>query len=218
MVKEYAKRCTFCILSLALYACGCFLGVKAGVAGTNAWNTLSLGLAEALGISFGTGTFLISLLIIVVDLIAKGKLGVGTFLNIILIPTFSDLLIKAFAFIPDAQNPWIGAIFSLLGQIVIAFATVLYTSTGLGCGPRDTLMLIIGRKLSKIPIGVVKFCIEITVLTIGFLLGTSVGIGTVLVLLLQASIFQLACKITHYEPRSVQHEDIMDTLRRIRNK
>lgn len=218
MVKEYTKRCIRCILSLMLYSCGCFLGVKAGVAGTNAWNTLSLGLAETFGLSFGTGTFLISLLIILVDLIGKGKLGIGTFLNIILIPTFSDLLIAVFAFIPDAQNPWIGAIISLLGQVVIAFATVLYTSAGLGCGPRDTLMIIIGKKISRIPIGAVKFGIEIFVLMIGFLLGTSVGIGTVLALLLQASIFQFACRLTRYEPRSVQHESVADTYRRIVSK
>lgn len=214
MFKEYCKRFAFCILSLALYAFGCFLGVKAGGAGTNAWNTLPLGISESIGVSFGTGTFLISLLIIVVDIIGKGKLGFGTILNVLLIPTFSDIYIALFKFIPDAPNSLFGVFYSVAGQFIIAFASVLYMSPGLGCGPRDTLMIIIGKKLPKAPIGIVKFCIEIGVLVIGFLLGAPIGIGTVLVLLLQAGIFQLACRVTHFEPRGVQHEGVLDTCRR----
>ncbi len=215
MLKEYTKRLVFCVLSLALYGLGCFLGVKAGGVGTNAWNTLALGLSETFGLTFGTGTFLISLLIIVIDLVGRGKLGFGTILNVILIPVFSDCLIALFSFLPNASNPVAGVLCTLAGQVVIAFATILYMSPALGCGPRDTLMIIIGKKVPSIPIGVVKFCIEIAVLLIGFLMGAPFGIGTVLVLLLQASIFQLVCRIVRYEPRSIEHEDVLDTCRRI---
>lgn len=215
MLKAYAKRIAFCILSLALYGFGCFLGVKAGGVGTNAWNTLALGLSETLDLSFGTGTFLISLLIIVIDLVGQGKLGFGTILNVILIPIFSDWFIALFDFLPDASNPVAGVICTLAGQVVIAFATVLYMSPALGCGPRDTLMIIIGRKIPSIPIGAVKFSIEIAVLLIGFLMGAPFGIGSVLVLVLQASIFQLVCRVVHYEPRNVEHEDVLDTCRRV---
>ena len=218
MVKEYSKRFLFCMFSLALYGFGSFLGVKAGVAGTNAWSTLSLGISEMFGVSFGTGTFLISLLIIVVDLLGRGKLGFGTFMNVILIPVFSDLYIAAFSFIPNASNAISGALCTLAGQVVISFATILYMSPALGCGPRDTLMIIIGKKFPRAPIGTVKFCIEIAVLLVGFLMGAPFGIGTVLVLVLQASIFQLACKIARYEPRSVAHEDVLETCRRLAGK
>ena len=218
MLKEYAKRAAFCVLSLALYGFGCFLGVKAGGVGTNAWNTLALGLSETLGLTFGTGTFLISLLIIVIDLVGRGKLGFGTVLNVILIPVFSDLYIKLFSFLPDAPNLVVGVLCTLTGQVVIAFATILYMTPALGCGPRDTLMIIIGRKIPSIPIGAVKFCIEIAVLLIGFVMGAPLGIGSVLVLVLQASIFQLVCKIVRYEPRSIEHEDVLDTCRRIFGK
>lgn len=218
MLKEYAKRLTFCILSLALYGFGCFLGVKAGGVGTNAWNTLALGLSESFSLTFGTGTFLISLLIIVIDLVGRGKLGFGTVLNVILIPVFSDWFIALFSFLPNATDPVIGVLITLAGQVVIAFATILYMSPALGCGPRDTLMIIIGKKIPVIPIGGVKFGIEIAVLLIGFLMGAPLGIGSVLVLILQASIFQLVCRIVRYEPRNVEHEDVLDTCRRIFKK
>ena len=53
---------------------------------------------------------------------------------------------------------------------------------------------------------------------VGVLMGAPFGIGTVLIMLLQAAIFQFACKVTHYEPRSVTHEDLLDTCRRILGK
>ena len=88
----------------------------------------------------------------------------------------------------------------------------------LGAGPRDTLMILVGKKFPNIPIGTVKFSLEIAVLLVGFLMGAPFGLGTVLIMVLQASIFQFACKVTRYEPRSVTHEDVLDTIRRLRKK
>ena len=77
MYKQYIKRFVLCILGLALYGAGCVLGVKAGDAGTNAWSTLALGFGSIAGLSYGTATFLISLVIITIDILGKGKLGFG---------------------------------------------------------------------------------------------------------------------------------------------
>ena len=120
-----------------------------------------------------------------------------------------------FSFIPTTSNVLVGTIYTLLGQTILSFATILYMLPALGCGPRDTLMVIIGQKFPNAPIGTVKFCLEMAVLLVGFLLGAPFGIGTVLVILLQASIFQFACKVTRYEPRSVRHEDLIETCRQI---
>jgi len=216
--SEYAKRITVCVLGLLFFSFGNFLGVKAGSAGTNAWNTLALGMSDTAGISFGTATLLISGIIILLDLLGKGKLGLGTLLNATLVAFASDVYLKIFHFMPEAPNAFVGSIYTLLGQTIISFAMIIYMKAELGCGPRDTLMVIIGQKLPKAPIGLVKFLIEIGVLAVGFLLGAPVGIGTVLVMALQASIFQLACRICRYEPRSVVHEDFIDTWKRITSK
>jgi uncharacterized membrane protein YczE len=218
MFKEYLKRFAICILSLALYGVGCVLGVKAGAAGTNAWGTLSLGIAGITGITYGTSTFLIGMAVILIDLLGRGKLGFGTLLNATLVPFFSDLYLTLLSSIPEASTAFAGAICTLAGQTVISFATILYMSPALGCGPRDTLMIIIGKRFPKAPIGTVKFCLEVIVLLVGFFLGAPLGIGTVLIMVLQASIFQFACKVTHYEPRSVKHENIIDTCRRMFRK
>ena len=182
MIKEYFKRFFICALGLACFAIGNVFGIHAGSAGTNAWNTLALGISGQTSLSFGTVTLLISGLVVLIDIIFKGRIGFGTLLNAILISWFS---------------------------------TILYMSAGLGCGPRDTLMVIIGNRFPKAPIGFIKFCMELIVMLIGVLLGAPFGLGTVLIMALQASIFQIACRVCRYDPRNHVHEDIFGTIRRI---
>jgi len=213
MGKNYPKRLILCVTGLMLYGLGSFFGVIAGSAGTNAWSTLSLGLAGRLSVSYGTGNLIISILILGVDLLCKGKLGLGSVLNAFLVSMFSDFFINTLTFIPPAQSMAVGVVYTMLGQVIMAFATIVYMSPALGCGPRDTLLVIIGRRFGRFPIGTVKFCMEMLVLVLGVALGAPFGIGTVLVMALQASIFQLVCRICRYEIRDVEHEDLIDTYR-----
>ena len=215
MRKEYIRRFLLCALGLACFSVGNVFGVHAGSAGTNAWNTLALGISGTTSLSFGTVTLLISVLVIVIDIIFKGRIGFGTLMNALLISWFSDLLLGIFDFLPYAQNQFIGAALTIIGQTIISFSTILYMWPGLGCGPRDTLMVIIGKRFPKAPIGFIKFCMELVILLIGVLLGAPFGLGTVLIMALQATIFQFASRICHYDPRNFVHEDILDTIRRI---
>ena len=107
---------------------------------------------------------------------------------------------------------------SLILVLVLSFALVLYMKPALGCGPRDTLMVILGRKMPKAPIGVVKFLLEAAALAVGALLGAPFGLGSVMVLVLQASMFPFACWVCRYEPRNVEHENFLDTVKRWKKK
>ncbi len=218
MVKEYTKRFILCALGLAVFATGNVFGVLAGSAGTNAWNTLALGISDSTPLTFGNATLAISVIIVLIDIICRGKIGFGTLMNAFLIAAFSDLFLKLFTFIPEAPNQFIGVIYTLLGQTLISFGTILYMWPALGAGPRDTLMIIIGRRFPKAPIGIIKFCMELVVMLIGVLLSAPFGVGTVLVMALQATIFQLACRVCRYEPRNADHEDMLRTVRRITGK
>lgn len=215
MLREYAKRLTICIIGLVLYALGNFFGVMAGSAGTNGWSTMALGLSNVTGVSFGTGVFIISVVILVIDFIGKGKLGIGTFLNATLIAWLSDVFLKVLTFVPEPSTQAVGVIYTLIGQMIIAFATVVYMSTALGAGPRDTLMVICSKAFPKVPVGFVKFVLEMIALISGVIMGAPFGIGTVLVVALQASFFQFACFVTKFVPREVKNEDVLDTWRRI---
>ena len=181
----------------------------------NPISTLALGISGQTSLSFGTVTLLISGLVVLIDIIFKGRIGFGTLMNAILISWFSDLFLAVFRFLPTAQNQLIGAALTIIGQTIISFSTILYMSAGLGCGPRDTLMVIIGNRFPRAPIGFIKFCMELIVMLIGVLLGAPFGLGTVLIMALQASIFQIACRVCRYDPRNHVHENIFDTIRRI---
>ncbi len=218
MLREYSKRLIVCLLGLALYALGNFFGVLAGSAGTNGWNTLAIGLGNITGMSFGTAVFAISLVILIIDYLGKGKLGVGTFLNVILVASLSDVFLNVLTFIPEPSGLVMGVFYTLLGQMIIAFATVVYMKPGLGAGPRDTLMVITSKAFPSLPIGVVKFVLEIAALGAGILMGAPFGLGTVLVIALQASFFQFACAVTRFVPREVANEDLYDTWKRISNR
>ena len=134
MIKEYLKRFFICALGLACFAIGNVFGIHAGSAGTNAWNTLALGISGQTSLSFGTVTLLISGLVVLIDIIFKGRIGFGTLMNAILISWFSDLFLSVFRFLPTAQNQLIGAALTIIGQTIISFSTILYMSAGLGCG------------------------------------------------------------------------------------
>lgn len=218
MLKDYAKRLLVCLCGLALYALGNYFGVLAGSAGTNGWNTMALGLSNVTGMTFGTGVFTIGIALLVIDYLGKGKLGVGTFLNVFLISWLSDVFLRVLTFIPDPPNTAVGVFYALLGQMIIAFATVLYMRPGLGAGPRDTLMVIVSKALPRMPVGLVKFIIEMAALGAGILMGAPFGIGTVLAIALQASFFQFACWVCKFVPREVVNEDLADTWRRLRGR
>lgn len=217
MAREYTRRIIVCVIGLALYALGTVFGVFAGAAGTNGWNTIALGISNTTGISFGTAVLTVSIVILIIDFFGKGKLGLGTFMNALLIPWMSDIFLKVLTFIPDPPNIAVGVIYTLTGQMIIAFATVIYMRPGLGAGPRDTLMVVTGKLVPKMPIGIVKFALEIAALIAGVIMGAAFGIGTVLVIALQASFFQFACRVCRFEPRDVNNEDLADTYKRIRN-
>ena len=217
MVKEYFSRIAICVTGLALYALGNYFGVLAGSAGTNGWNTMALGLSNATCMSFGTSVFAISAAILIIDFLGKGKLGIGTFLNAFLIAVLSDFFLNILTFIPAPPNMFVGVLYTLFGQLIIAFATVVYMKPGLGAGPRDTLMVITGKLIPNLPVGLFKFVLEIMALAAGILMGADFGIGTVLVIALQASFFQFACYVCRFEPRDVRNEDLIDTWNRMKS-
>lgn len=71
-------------------------------------------------------------------------------MNALIIPWMSDFLLKTMTFIPDPPNVAVGVIYTLTGQMIIAFATVIYMRPGLGAGPHDTLMLVTGKLFSRL--------------------------------------------------------------------
>jgi uncharacterized protein len=144
--------------------------------GNAPWSVLAQGAANRLEITMGWSTFAISTLVLLLWIPLKEKPGFGTLSNIAVIAMAIQVGVTYF---PIQSTYPAGIIYCLLGIALVGLGSALYITCGLGPGPRDGLMTALHHK-SGVRIGRVRMGIEGTVLLGGWLLGGTVGIGTLL--------------------------------------
>ena len=210
-MKGYSVRLVKLVFGLFLFALGSFLTIQANI-GLASWEAFSMGIAYLTDQTYGNILIISGFVILLVDVALKEKIGFGTILNTILIGTFVDL-IQAVDLIPQMNNFFSGILMLLLGQLSICIGSYFYIGASLGCGPRDALMVALGKRLPKVPIGIVRGVIEGTVLLIGWLLGAKVGIGTVISVFGISFILEVTFNILHFDVTNIEHESIVDTVR-----
>jgi len=147
-----------------------------GQIGNAPWSVLAQGVSNRLEITMGWSTFAISTLVLLLWIPLKEKPGFGTLSNIALIAIAIQVGITIF---PDQDTYLAGILYCLLGIALVGLGSALYITCGLGPGPRDGLMTALHHK-SGVRIGRVRMGIESTVLLGGWLLGGTVGLGTLL--------------------------------------
>lgn len=175
----YLLRLLVVIFGLSLYALGIVLTYRSGM-GLDPWDVFHQGISRHTPLSFGTANIVVGGLLIVLGLWLKAYPGVGTILNMLLIGSFVDIFLR-FNVVPELGN--VGLLWRILANIagvgVIGLGTAFYILPKMGAGPRDSLMLRL-HTLTKLRIAIVRVSIEICVLVLGFLLGGTVGIGTLI--------------------------------------
>lgn len=216
MIREYLKRTTRLIFGLFLYGLGSYMGIQANV-GLAPWEAFSMGIFYKTGMLYGNVVVFTGIIIIIIDFLLKEKIGFGTVLNAILIGKVVDLL-NWIDILPKMENFWIGVIVLLAGQVVICLASYFYIGAGLGCGPRDALMVALGKRMNKLPIGLVRGLLEGTVLLIGWLMGAKIGIGTVIAVFGIGTIMEYTFRILHFDVKNIKHENFADTIRRLKER
>ena len=173
--RDLVERVVQLLVGLFLYGVALGLMVRGGI-GVAPWDVLALGIAGQAGIGYGVVTVLVSLLVLVLWIPLRQRVGLGTLLNALLVGPSADL---ALAVLPEPSSLWVGAPMFVAGLVLLAFATGLYIAADFGPGPRDGLMTGLVR-VTGWPVWLVRTLIEGSVLLIGFLLGGPVGVGTVL--------------------------------------
>lgn len=126
-------------------------------------------------------------------------------------------LVTSLNLVPQMQNIPAGIGTMSVGMLIMAFGQYIYMLQGLGCGPRDSMVVGIGRRMPKVPIGAVEIGSLVVALTGGWLLGGPVGVGTILSTFGVGLAMQLVFHLLKFEPRSVTHEHILQTLRGLRH-
>ena len=144
--------------------------------GASPWNVLHQGLALNLGLSVGSWAFLISLIVLLLWFFLDEKIGMGTILNFIIIAIMIDMTIYFF----KAPELWINQfLLCIVSVLMVGLGSGIYLIARLGPGPRDGLMTGLQKK-TGFSIALIRGTIEIVVVSCGWLLGGTIGVGTVL--------------------------------------
>ena len=162
-------------LGLFLFGLGESLIITASV-GMSPWTVLAEGFSITTGLSIGTLTFLISLGVLLLWIPLKQQAGIGTILNAIIVAAVIEWSLP---YLPHPETYAMQILQAVLGTLIVGVASGIYLIANLGPGPRDGLMTGC-QKATGLPIAWVRVFLEIVVITIGWTLGGTVGIATVI--------------------------------------
>ena len=210
MLYSYLKRFLRVTLGLFFISVGCYFSIQANV-GLAPWDAFSMGLSYKTGMTYGDVMSYSGLAIILLDILMKEKVGFGTFMNALIIGRFTDILLWL-DWLPQMNQFLPGVLMLFVGQFILAFGTFVYISPGLGAGPRDALMVALGKRLPKVPIGLVRGLLERTALVIGWLCGAKIGIGTVIAVFGISFIMQIVFHLVRFDVKSVKHANVFETI------
>jgi uncharacterized membrane protein YczE len=181
------RRVTQLLVGLFLYGAGCALTIEAGL-GVDPWTVFAQGLSLHTGIGIGWVTNILGFFVLLLWIPLRQKPGVGTIANILLVGTSMQATLWL---VPPAAGLLPQITLLLGGILLVALASGLYIGARFGPGPRDGLMTGMNSRLGW-PIWLCRALVELTVLLVGWLLGGTVGIGTVLFALLIGPLVHVA--------------------------
>jgi len=187
------------LVGLLLFGTGLWLGLQADL-GVGPWDVLHGGLSQHLGTPFGMTSIGVSAVVLLVAVRAGVRPGVGTVLNVLLVGLVIDLLLSTPLLDGLGERPLVlRATVTVVGIAVVAAGSAVYLGAHLGPGPRDGLMVAIGRRTGW-SVGTARAVLECGVLLFGIALGGPVGPGTVAFALLIGPAVQLAFRVLHQAP------------------
>ena len=165
----------FLCLGLALFGLGEGLLIVS-FAGASPWTVLAQGISLNVDLSIGTITLFLSIGVLIFWLPLNQKPGIGTILNALIVAVMIDISI---ALIPTPENYMSQLLLAFIAVLTVGLGGGIYLVANLGAGPRDGLMVGLQQK-TNLPIAAVRAFLEITVVSIGWYLGGTVGVGTLL--------------------------------------
>ena len=144
--------------------------------GASPWSVLAQGISLNVDFSIGTITLFVSIGVLILWIPLKQKPGIGTILNALIIAIMIDVCIN---FVPTPENYTSQILLAIVAVLTVGLGGGIYLVANLGPGPRDGLMIGLQEK-TNLPIAAVRAFLEISVVAVGWYLGGTVGIGTLL--------------------------------------
>lgn len=190
MKRGFARGAAL-LIGLIGYGFSMAVMVRSGL-GLDPWDVFHQGLANRTGMTIGIATAVVGVAVLLAWIPLRNRPGIGTVANVVVIAITVD---AALAFLPEPTGLPV-RIAMMVGAVLLnAVSTVLYIGAGLGPGPRDGLMTgLVAR--TGLSVRLVRTSIEATVLVVGWLLGGTVGIGTVVYAFGIGPLVQLTLRVT----------------------
>ena len=214
--KEIISGWLRIIFGLLVFALGVHLTIRADL-GVAPWDCLGMGIARHTPLNYGLAMTSIAVTVLLIDILMKEKIGFGTIIDALLTGNFTQLFNDIDPF-PETAGVLAGIIIIVAGLALMALGQFFCMSSAQCCGPRDTLLVGLGRRLDKLPIGAVQVILLGTVLLAGWLLGGPVGIGTLVSTFGAGIVMQIIYDLIKFEPRNVEHRSVIETAKILRGK
>ena len=209
--REVFRQWIRIVLGLLVFAFGVHLTIFANI-GLAPWDCLGMGIAKHTPLNYGLSMTLLALLILGIDLLLKERIGFGTVIDALLTGNFVQLF-NDLNPLPENRSIPAGVLIMLCGFVFMALGMWIYMKAGQCCGPRDSLLVGLGKRMPRVPIGLVEILLWAAVLLAGWLLGGPVGIGTLISTFGAGLVMQLVYNLVRFEPRGVRHRDLLTVTR-----
>ncbi len=203
-------------VSLFFNGFGIYLTIQANI-GAAPWDVLNLGFSKSLGILYGHASIAVSLTILLIDVLLREPIGIAMFIDAFVVGKAVDFF-NWTKLVPPCRSLWTAVPVMFAGLVVLAYTQYTYMLASLGCGPRDTLLVGLAKRLPRVPIGAVSIALLSTATFIGWLLGGPVGIGTLLCAFGTGPVMQLAFHTVRFDATRIRHQRLRDSLRVFRSK
>lgn len=198
-------------VSLFINGFGVYMTIQANI-GAHPWDVLNLGVSKTFGILYGTASVIISYSILGIDILLKEPIGIAMFIDAFVVGKAVDLFNKLNV-IPKCDSLLTGIPVMLVGLVIMAYTQYTYMSASLGCGPRDTLLVALDKRIKKVPIGAVSIGLLSLATLAGWLMGGPVGVGTLICAFATGPIMQMAFSTVKFDAASVQHQHLTDSVK-----
>ena len=203
------------VLGLLVFSFGVHLTIRANI-GLAPWDCLGMGIAKHTPLNYGLAMTIMAVIILAVDLLLKERIGYGTVIDALLTGNFVQMF-NDLNPLPENKSLLLGVAAMLIGFVFMALGMCIYMQAGQCCGPRDALLVGLGKRMPKVPIGAVQILMWAVVLLFGWLLGGPVGIGTLIGTVGAGVVMQIVYSWIGFEPRDVKHKSIMEVTRILRS-
>ena len=199
------------VLGLLVFSFGVHLTIRANI-GLAPWDCLGMGIAKHTPLNYGLAMTIMAVIILAVDLLLKERIGYGTVIDALLTGNFVQMF-NDLDPLPENNSMILGIGIMLVGLVFMAVGMWIYMRGEQCCGPRDSLLVGLGKRLPRLPIGLVEILLWAAVLLVGWLLGGPVGPGTLISTFGAGAVMQLVYSAVRFDPRTVRHHGALEVTR-----